>query len=1329
MSEQLTNALPQESASQRIGRLAGRCFQANTPTAWHLTSIDGDSDFGYDYQIQIVDSGLVQDIFRGQLKGTTSPSLNAAGDEFSISISVSTANYYARATEPVLFVLCDLSVDIDHPTNCPLYYLWIQDDLRRLRELGVPEGQQTITLRVPVRNKLDDTTDLSDDLARFRELSTIGQRLDVIVESDKPGMSATERATFASEMIRNLDKKGAGLIDALAEDSQSSWVEAPPGSLQWHLREASSALRSGRGADAERALEACAKLLNDAKSLEKADYWHEVGRLRSFILDDAGARDAFEEACKLSGDADHHIVAWAETELRLRFRIEGKVDFGAAIARLTSSAPSVVGMRARLTAAEGRYDDAIAIVDATEGPESQAARAIIYSMQGRWSDSIGACETGLRDTLLRASTRQLFLILRARARFSMAIGQTAVGDAPETLLPLTGPAGTDPALLHSAWEDIAEAITALRAAGWPANVELVADMWSGIAGMLGLQRQALPLMAEAGAARPTLAMLQAGIESLAAQTGSFDLALEANARQPESELGTLRRILLLHMAGKHRECVTLMEANHDSISDESPMFGYAMINAIFSAEKIIRPDLAKQWTQELASKGEFATHSALLKYFQALSNKVLAKDVALAELTENYESLGRPLFIGKHLIRELDGTDKEQAKKCVEVAETLKSAQMLDVDDSIRLAQALTTLERWDDLLALSTRALSQFEDNERLSAIGAIALDKLGRTADAHELLKGIVEKATPDDLALSVYIRIASRSGFADQAISALEQVLGGEKNQRRQLECLRHMFSLLHLSDPRNPRSVEIAWTIGTKVDQSDEAQEGLFLMTMFAATLTVSEPLDEERKEAFNRRLRAFTARFPNSRILKSASLPENAAPGDLQRILDQLTGASEEQRQWRKKIQAELSLGALPIPYAWRPRHVLDSISDLPALWEISKQSSWGARQLHLTMVLNEWQPVPLAKMRGQVPLIDLLSLMLIVDLGLLDAVFKIFPKIAIGKATLLELQNMLAPLAGSRFRNKLLALQAALKGRFQDIEQPEADVPAEDSFAKARWSSEEIVAIAKTSRYMIYSDDALFRIYANPPKENPPSICTLDLLHALDEAGLLSPNDVAKRLATLCSWRVGLLIVPRYQRAILPEALDGAKSLGEAVDVLRADKNCYNLFSGIWNLDKQFSELQGHAGALLRDLIDDRRMPVQSTAALAAFWLGKAKLHKDAPMPVDRLAALLIMQTAFVERPLDEDSARRLWRVYGYLIEAEHGDRMDEDIYRYSFELAGSVAAEIDQQQSLSGERALRTRLIKGLTDGTSEHDRFANAYDNKRVSFAFQGQVNPSQR
>ncbi|WP_440216649.1 DUF4365 domain-containing protein [Chromobacterium piscinae] len=1327
MSEQLTSALPQESESQRIGHLADKCFQANTPNSWHSTSTDGDSDFGYDYQTQIVDTGLVKDIFRVQLKGTTSPLLNAAGTEYSVSISLSTANYYARATEPILLVLCDLSVDINHPKHCPLYYVWIQDDLRRLRESGVRKDQQTVTFHVPVSNKLDDVTDLSGDIARFRELSKIGQRLDIIVESDKPALSAAERAEIASKMVRNLDSKSADLINALVDDSQSSWVEAVTGSLQWHLREASEALRSGRGEDAKRALEAGAKLLDDAKRLEMADYWHQVGRLRSFMLDDAGARDAFEEACKLSGDADRHIVRWAEAELRLRFSLGGPVDFSKAISRLTSSAPAVVGMHARLTAAEGRYDDAIAIADSIEDQERHVARAIILSMQAKWNESISACEAGLNDGLLRDQTRQLFLILRARARFSLALGLTALGDDPETILPLTGPAGMDPALLHSAWDDIAATITALRLAGWPGNVELVADMWCAVAGMLGLQKQALPVMAEAGAARPTLPMLQNGIETLAVQTGDFGLALEANGRQPESDRGTLRRVALLHMAGKHQECTSLMEAKHDSISDDSPMFGYAMIHATFSAEKIIRPDLAARWTQELASKPEFAAHCALFNYFCALSKQLLAKDIALAELTGKYESLGRPLLIGKHLIHELDPTAKEHAEKCVEIAETLKSEQMLDVDDSTRLAQALTTLERWDDLLALSTQALSQFEGNDRLAAIGAIALDKLGRTAEAHELLKGIVDKTEPDDLAISVYIRIASRSGFAEQAISALEQVYASEKNPRRQWECLRHLFRMLHLSDPKNPRLLEIAWAIGEKADQDDEAQEGLFLMTVFAATLTVSKPLSAERKETFNSRLRAYTAKFPNSRILKSASLPENASPSDLLKILDGVTGTNESQRQWRKKIQAELNQGMAPIPYAWRPRHVLDIVSDLPALWEISKQSSWGALQLHLTMALNEWKPVSLATMRSHVPLIDLLSLMIIADLNLLDAVFGIFPKIAIGKATLLELQNLLAPLSGTLYREKLLALQAALKKRFQDIEQPEAEPPTDNSFVRARWSSEEIVEIAKTSRHMIYSDDALFRIYANPPAGNPPSICTLDLLHALNEAGLLSPNEVAKCIGTLCSWRVGLVVEPIYQRAILPSALRAVKSVSEGVDVLMADHDCNALFSGIWNPGKQFGELQGHAGTLLRDLIEDGGNSILSIASLAGFWIGKTKLHKNAPMPVERLATLLIMQAAFIEQPLDKDGARRLWNVYSYLIELVHGDRMDDDKYRHAIQLAGEIAAEIDHQQSLLGERALRGRLANGLTEGTSEHGRFTNAYDGKFMLFALQSQSNPN--
>lgn len=1312
MTNELTSALPQESESQRIGRFADKCLQANIPNSWLANRIDGGNDFGYDYQIQVVMSGLVKDSFRVQLKGTTDPKLITAETEYSISLELSTVNYYARATEPVLLVLCDLSVDVDHAKNCPLYFQWIQDDLQRIRERGVRDDQDSVTFHIPVANRLDHTTNLSPDIERFRRFSKLGEQLDIVIERDKPSLTAYERADFVSKLAPGLEKRSAALLDSLVEEPTSSWVEAREGTLQWYLKEATSALRSGNAEEAQRVVSIAEGFLSGAKQLEQADYWHVVGRLRTFSLDGSGARDAFDEACRLSDDAPRHLAPLAEAELRLRYKLSGLNDFTDVIARLTASDPSVMGIRARLIAAEGRYDDAIIVVTSISGLEGIVAKAIILTMQALWDETIVVCDAGLAEPVLRDSTKQLFLILRARARFSLAIGAIST-DEPETHLPLTGPAGAKPDLLKEAWSDIVASIISLRASRWPGNVEMLSDIWAATATMLGLQRETLPLMAEAGEARPSLPTLQAGIESLAAQIGNFTLALEANARQPDSNLRTLRRISLLHLAGLHKECVDLLVEHENSLPMGHPMLGYAASLAIFSADRIVRPDLSVRWEQKLESQPEHAPQLALLRYFRMLSQKLLSKDIALAELERQYDLLGRPRAIVMQLFHELDAMDARQAERCVELAEELKAAQLLDIESSTHLAQALTTLGRWDDLLKLSNQALLRFEGSDRLSAIGALALDKLGMTGEAHARLQSLIEKSDPDALAINTYISIASRSGFTNEAVSCIERVLANEQDRAKQIECLRHLFSLIHLSEPSNPRLVDIAWAIGQKANPDDEAQEGLFLMAMFSSTLLADMPLDETRKADFQRRLDAFTTKFPNSKIMKRATFPDDASPEDLMRILRDVIGADDKHSQWRAKIQNELRRGISPIPYAWRPRHVLDGIPDLLTLWEVSKRSGWDDHQLHLSMVPTDWQPVSLARMREQVPLLDLISLLVIGDLGLFDALFRVFPKIAIGKATLLELQQLLSPMSGTPFRQKCLDLQNILKERFQLIEQPSIEPPNDSSFRAARWSSEEVAEAAKLSGYMIFSDDMLFRIYADPPAGNPPSICTLDLLLALDEAGILVATEVARHIATLCSWRVGLSIPTRYQIAILPDALGTARSVSEGIDILRADFLCNTLFNGLWDLGKPYSELQGHAGSLLRNLVANPKNSIESVAALAGLWLGKAKLHLKAPTPVTRTISLLIMQAAFDDKPMDQDTSRRLWSVFHALIEQEWGDLMDGDKYRDAIHMAGRVAAEIDQQKSLNGARSMRERLTLGLTNGTSDSDRFANSYTN----------------
>ena len=45
--------LPMEGNSQATGRLAGRALGNKLPTSWIEKELDGDSDFGIDYLIQL----------------------------------------------------------------------------------------------------------------------------------------------------------------------------------------------------------------------------------------------------------------------------------------------------------------------------------------------------------------------------------------------------------------------------------------------------------------------------------------------------------------------------------------------------------------------------------------------------------------------------------------------------------------------------------------------------------------------------------------------------------------------------------------------------------------------------------------------------------------------------------------------------------------------------------------------------------------------------------------------------------------------------------------------------------------------------------------------------------------------------------------------------------------------------------------------------------------------------------------------------------------------------------------------------------------------------
>jgi len=222
---------------------------------------------------------------------------------------------------------------------------------------------------------------------------------------------------------------------------------------------------------------------------------------------------------------------------------------------------------------------------------------------------------------------------------------------------------------------------------------------------------------------------------------------------------------------------------------------------------------------------------------------------------------------------------------------------------------------------------------------------------------------------------------------------------------------------------------------------------------------------------------------------------------------------------------------------------------------------------------------------------------------------------------------------------------------------------------------------------------------------------------ALETKGTLTTEEVALKIAQLCAWQVGVVILSRYQIAILPNGLENIPTVQDGIDLMRASKLCSTLFDAIWSVGKDYKSIENDACSLLRTLISNPRNKIESIAAIIGYWYFKAKLRTDSKIypPLKRLLLLIAGAASSIE-DLTKDQSRRFWIIYLSIVEIEHGVRMDTQKEREAIELAAEVAAEIDLKQSFSGEHSICYLLNLGMTEGTSNHDVFNNAYTSSHV-------------
>jgi tetratricopeptide (TPR) repeat protein len=1304
--------LPNVPDAHESNANAKRCFDARCPLNWLSTSLEGTEDYGLDLQIQTTKNRQVSDIFRVQLKGTTTPDVSKDGSFISVEIKATTARYYDRIVEPVLVVLCDLSVNSD-PVDCDLYYVWVRDEFNRIDISSLPETQEWVTLRVPTSNRLKGA-DLSEDIRRHNELARAGHALNAKIAKAIPEADALRGFELVGQVTKTIISSGSALIEALADPGEDYWVNPHPGSTPWHLNRTKEYLDKTNLSMAKAELDIVETLLSKGIPAEKSEYWFLRGKILSEMTSDKEASVAFKKAI-LESRKGKYVSAWAEAELRHRHSTNYTGGYSDLLADLEDDDPLVLSARSRILAAEERFDEAISVADRIVGSEKHSARALVYMMARDHAGVVSECDFGLNIPNLTKNSRQLLLILKSRALFELAHPPT-IDEFGENLPP-SGVAGIDAEKLEAAWSAIQYAVDDLRARGWNSNIVHIADIWAACASILGRTKETLPLLIEAANARPGAEVLEEALESIASLCGNFNEALSANSRAPESQKRKLRRVLLLNQAHKHRDCVKHFEENIDSLDRSHPFFGHATVVASMSAYKLVRTDLVTSWLEILNSSPDLKPYAAELEYFMAVDLSKFSKEEATKNFVTKYEELGQPTGMATTVIHALDPYNKDEAERILEVAAKVQARIQPSPSIAMQVGTAMITLNQWNELFDLCQRLEWRADISPRMKGFKALALDQIGKTSEARTTIEGMLAEGATDPMALNMYVSIMVRCGFVSEAISAAEIIMGEATSSRQRKDCIRLLFSLIQSSDPSSPRLLALANEMAALANPNSEAEEGTYLVMFLNATFAeANRPSDNELK-LFRGRSEAFFEAFPNSKIIKRGLIREDAPADELISQLKEILGISEEREKFVAKLERDLQDGAKLFPFAWRAQLVFQNIHDVVHLWEISKSSRIDDHKFHLLMCVDpeHKSPTP-CWMKEKLPLLDMTALLVLKDLGLIDNLFKMFDQIAIAKSTLQSIARLVAPISGSPMRKQCIELQEALKPHHRQIIQPSANVSSEheDDAEALGHEYKEIVHLCReqSESYRIYSDDVVIRLLCTRGHASD-GLCTLDIMSGMEDLGLLSRKEVAEKIADLCQWRVGIIVRYDDLSALFPIDFLQAHTVKDAVAAIDADQNFSSVISAIWNFRAPFEKTLGHASHVLRRITDSTEIGLIPATALARQWYAKVGFAKDAPR-ADAVLINLIIGAAQIG-PLSSLSSRRLVGIYLKMVELDSHPYMDEQKEREAIAKLAAYCASLQIQNAQAGQIAFKG-LQLAFTADTKDYEIFTSSYSDALI-------------
>ena len=456
--------LPKESESQRIGQEAVQAFDANHPANWRPTPLDGDSDFGLDQMIQVVDTnGKVSGgVFFVQIKGSESLDFSQDRESISIQLKINTLNYYCRIADPVMLVAVDRS-SAEYPKDCRAYWTWISEQIRTALD-GASDfnefDQESLTIKIPASNVLTPDFDILPALTEFRRRKDAMESLFHAIDLNKGDNRSTLDAV--NEVTAKVEATLNRVLTTFSESFDSPWDNPRQDSVRGKLHKVHTLLINNNDEDARSLLDDLNGTIPAAQALENAEYHYQNGRVLALASNAQRALEEYEKAYQLVPSSDKYAAAVFESRFQ---ELSPEDDESEEIKRLLGDFPAsggdrLMALKARLHGAIGDYESADQILSTIDPIEAAVPRALNAYLQKDWSKTIAICQSSLASEVPRLGTKATLTMVLSRAHFYDAMAEC---EMPESeIIPPFGLPGTDLQKFEKAWVTALDAIALFR---------------------------------------------------------------------------------------------------------------------------------------------------------------------------------------------------------------------------------------------------------------------------------------------------------------------------------------------------------------------------------------------------------------------------------------------------------------------------------------------------------------------------------------------------------------------------------------------------------------------------------------------------------------------------------------------------------------------------------------------------------------------------------------------------------------------------------------------------------------------------------------------------